>query len=48
MIKIINEETGKEAFTIKDNGDIVVDGTVKVTEEKDVKEALEKANEKEE
>lgn len=47
MLKIVNEETGKDVLTIKDNGETVING--KVTEaEADVKEAFEKAKEKEE
>lgn len=45
MIRVINEETGKEVLTIKDNGDTVVDG--KVTEsEIELTEAFKRAQEK--
>lgn len=45
MIKLINEETGKESIVIKDNGDVTLSGSHVVLNESQVKEALDKAKE---
>jgi hypothetical protein len=46
MLRIVNEETGKTALTVEDNGDIKVNDT-KVSSEQEIKEAIEKAKEEE-
>jgi hypothetical protein len=48
MIKIVNEETGKEVMKIKDNGDMVVEGNITIESDAQVTEAFEKAKKKEE
>ena len=46
MLRIVNQETGKEAFVINDNGDILINGKVEASEEK-IAEALNEAKKKE-
>jgi hypothetical protein len=46
LLRIVNQETGKEAFVVNDNGDILINGKVEVSEEK-IAEALNEAKKKE-
>ena len=46
VLRIVNQETGKEAFVINDNGEILINGKVEVSEEK-IAEALNEAKKKE-
>lgn len=47
MLKLINEQTGKEVLTIKDNGDLSVEERI-VKLESELQEAFEKAKKVEE